>query len=237
MNSILFASLDEHAKYVAEEIAVLLSAAIASRGTAVLAVSGGKSPIRLFAALRAKSIAWKHVMVCLVDERWVSVDHERSNEKLARDHLLQGKAADAKMISVWDAGKTPAAAATALSATFAAMFASAPFSDGVDVAVMGMGDDGHTASWFPRSRELARCLSSTQAFEAVSAEEGREDRVTMTLSAVAKARKIIMCIEGETKRAVLANALANVTGAGSVEEYPVRAVLRLPEEQVSIRLA
>jgi 6-phosphogluconolactonase len=234
MNSILFVTLDEHAKYVAEEIAVLLNAAIASRGEAVLAVSGGKSPIKLFVALRAQSIEWQHVTVCLVDERWVSVDHERSNEKLARDHLLQGKAADAKMISVWGAGTTPAAAAEALSAMFAA---SASLSNGIDVAVMGMGDDGHTASWFPRSRELARCLSSTQAFEAVSAEEGREDRVTMTLSMIANARKIIMCVEGETKRAVLANALANVTGAGSVEEYPVRAVLRLPEDRVSIRLA
>jgi 6-phosphogluconolactonase len=234
MNSILFATLDEHAKYVAEEIALLLNAAIASRGEAVLAVSGGKSPIKLFAALRAQAVAWGRVTICLVDERWVSVDQERSNEKLARDHLMQGKAADAKMISVWNAGKTPAAAATALSAMFAA---STPLSNGVDVAVMGMGDDGHTASWFPRSRELAHCLTSTDAFAAVSAEEGREDRVTMTLSTVAKARKIIMCVEGETKRAVLANALANITGAGSVEEYPVRAVLRLPEEQLSIRLA
>jgi 6-phosphogluconolactonase len=234
MNSILFATQDEQAKYVAEEIAVLLNAAIASRGSAVLAVSGGKSPIKLFAALRVQPVAWDRVTVCLVDERWVPVDNERSNEKLARDYLMQGKAADAKMISVWGAGQTPAAAAMALSAMFAA---SAPLSNGVDVAVMGMGDDGHTASWFPRSRELAHCLTSTNAFAAVSAEEGREDRVTMTLSTVAKVQKIIMCVEGETKRAVLANALANVTGAGSVEEYPVRAVLRLPEEQVIIRLA
>jgi 6-phosphogluconolactonase len=234
MNSILFATLDEHAKYVAEEIAMLLNAAIASRGEAVLAVSGGKSPIKLFEALRAQPVAWRRVTVCLVDERWVSVDNERSNEKLARDYLLQGKAADAKMISVWDAGKTPAAAAMALSAIFAA---SAPLSNGVDIAVMGMGDDGHTASWFPRSRELAHCLASTNAFAAVSAEEGREDRITMTLSMVAKARKIIMCIEGDAKRAVLANALTNVTGAGSVEEYPVRAVLQLPADQVGIRLA
>ncbi len=234
MNSILFATLDERARYVAEEIAVLLNAAIASRGAAVLAVSGGKSPIRLFEALRAQPVAWSRVTVCLVDERWVPVDNERSNEKLTRDYLLQGKAADAKMISVWDAGKTPTTAAAALSAMFTA---SAPLSNGVDVAVMGMGDDGHTASWFPRSRELARCLSSTNAFEAVSAEEGREDRVTMTLSMVAKARKIIMCVEGETKRAVLASALENVAGAGSVEEYPVRAVLQLPEGQLAIRLA
>lgn len=234
MNSILFATLDEHAKHVAGEIAVLLNAAITSRGEAVLAVSGGKSPIKLFVELRAQSIAWQQVTVCLVDERWVPVDHDRSNEKLVRDYLLQGKAAKAKMISVCGAGKTPAAAAESLSATFAA---SGSLSGGIDVAVMGMGDDGHTASWFPRSRELTCCLSSTHAFEAVSAEEGREDRVTMTLPTVAKARKIMMCVEGEAKRAVLANALANVTGAGSVEVYPVRAVLGLPEDQVSIRLA
>ena len=230
MNSIAFVTPGEQSKYVAEEVAGLLASAITSRGHALLAVSGGKSPITLFEILRTHSIAWDRVTICLVDERWVPADHERSNEKLVRVHLMQEKAAASKFISVYGAGSTPAEAAQVLSAMFVD---SAALEAGIDVAILGMGVDGHTASWFPRSRELGDCLSSSDAYVAVSPEEGRDPRVTMTLSAVAKAKKIILCVEGDLKRAVLAGA----TGAGDVEQYPVRAVLRLSEAQVSVRVA
>jgi 6-phosphogluconolactonase len=230
MNSIPFATLDEQSKYVAEEVARLLDSAITSRGQALLAVSGGKSPIRLFEILHTQSIAWDRVTICLVDERWVPPDHDRSNEKLVRVHLMQEKAAASKFISVYRAGSTPVEAAKVLSA----MFVDSPaLGSGIDIAILGMGEDGHTASWFPRSQELGDCLSSSHAYAAVSAEEGRDPRVTMTLSAVAKAKKVILCVEGDVKRAVLADA----AGAGGVEQYPVRAVLRLPDDQVDIRVA
>jgi 6-phosphogluconolactonase len=230
MNSIRFATPGEQSKYVAEEVARLLDSAITSRGQALLAVSGGKSPIGIFEILRSQPIAWGQVTICLVDERWVPPDHDRSNEKLIRVHLMQEKAAASKFISVYGAGSTPVEAAKVLSA----MFIDSPaLRSGVDVALLGMGEDGHTASWFPRSQELGDCLSSTHAYAAVSAEEARDPRVTMTLSAVANAKKIILCVEGEVKRAVLAEA----AGAGGVEQYPVRAVLRLPDDQVAIRVA
>jgi len=242
MNSISFATLGERAKYVAEEVASLLDGAIRLRGAALLAVSGGKSPIGLFEILRTQPIAWRQVTICLVDERWVPPDHERSNEKLVRAHLMQEKAAASTFISVYGAGSTPVDAAKVLSAMFFDLPAIRP---GIDIAILGMGEDGHTASWFPRSHELADCLSSAHAYAAVSAEEGRDPRVTMTLSAVAKARKIILCVEGDVKRAVLADAAGGGDGSGGggggdggdVEQYPVRAVLRLPDEQVSIRVA
>jgi 6-phosphogluconolactonase len=230
MNSIPFVTIGEQSKYVAKEVASLLDGTITARGQALLAVSGGKSPIGLFEILRTQSIAWDRVTICLVDERWVPPDHDRSNEKLVRMHLMQEKASSSKFMSVYTAGSTPFEAAQALSA----MFVDSPaLSSGIDVAILGMGEDGHTASWFPRSRELGDCLSSSHAYAAVSAEEGRDPRVTMTLSAVAKAQKIILCVEGDVKRAVLSDA----AGTGSVEQYPVRAVLRLPDDQVSIRVA
>jgi 6-phosphogluconolactonase len=194
MNSIPFVTLGEQSKHVAEEVARLLDSAVTSCGQALLAVSGGKSPIRLFEILRTQSIAWDRVTVCLVDERWVPPDHDRSNEKLVRVHLMQEKAAASKFISVYGAGSTPVEAAKVLSA----MFVDSPeLGSGVDVAILGMGEDGHTASWFPRSQELGDCLSSSHAYAAVSPEEGRDPRVTMTLSAVAKAKKIILCVEGD----------------------------------------
>ena len=233
MNSITFVTPEAQAKYVAEEVSALLASAITSRGTAILAVSGGKSPLRLFEILRTQSIAWDRVTICLVDERWVPPDHERSNEKLVRLHLMQENASPSTFISVYNAGSTPVEAAQALSAMFGD---EASLSSGIDVAILGMGDDGHTASWFPRSRELGHCFSTPDAYAAVSAEEGRDARVTMTLSAVSKTRKIILCVEGEVKRAVLAKA-AEGSDTDSMAQYPVSAALRLRGGQVSIRVA
>jgi 6-phosphogluconolactonase len=141
MNSIPFATLDEQSKYVAEEVARLLDSAITSRGQALLAVSGGKSPIRLFEILHTQSIAWDRVTICLVDERWVPPDHDRSNEKLVRVHLMQEKAAASKFISVYRAGSTPVEAAKVLSA----MFVDSPaLGSGIDIAIWGrMGTQPH----------------------------------------------------------------------------------------------
>lgn len=229
MNSILFANPHEQANFVAAEVVGLLAEAIQDRQGAVLAVSGGRSPILLFEALSLQSIAWNLVTVLLVDERWVLPDDDRSNENLVRTHLIQRQAASAKFISVRLAGDTPALAALSLSAMFANQTG---LVDCVDVVLLGIGDDGHTASWFPRSRELALCLVSSNAFEAVSAEEGREARVTMTLPLVAAARQVFISAAGVSKRAILLKAQQ----AGDVEEYPVRAALRLSADQVRVRL-
>jgi len=225
----LFATPEEHANFVAAEIADLLNSSIQDRQGAVLAVSGGKSPILLFEALSLQSIAWSLVTVLLVDERWVLTDDERSNEKLVRTHLIQRQALAAKFISLRHAGDTPALAAQSLSAMFVNDTA---LVNGVDLVVLGVGDDGHTASWFPRSRELAHCLVSVNAFEPVSAEAGREARVTMTLPPIAAARQVFICAAGESKRAILLKAQE----AGDVKEYPVRAALRLSADQVRVRL-
>ena len=230
MNSTHFSTLGELARAVSAEIAQILSAAISDRGHAVLAVSGGRSPILLFKNLAVQSISWQKVSITLVDERWVPLGDERSNETLVRTHLLQSRAAAATLISVVGSGNTPLSAAAALSKTF---IVDVKLRQGIDVAVLGMGDDGHTASWFPESRELVHCLATPNAYAAVSAEAGREARVTMTLSLVAASRKILVCANGEAKQAVLAKAHRD----GTVNEYPVRAILRLPNEQIGIRLA
>ena len=74
---------------LASQIAVALKSAIDARGAASLVVSGGKSPVTLFEALRLEPIDWSRVSVALVDERWVGGDDPDSNEKLVRDNLLR----------------------------------------------------------------------------------------------------------------------------------------------------
>lgn len=83
---------------IAAHIADALRAAIAARGQASLAVSGGKSPIPMFEALREQDLDWAKVTVVLVDERVVPRDHEASNTALVAQHLLQGRAAQARFL-------------------------------------------------------------------------------------------------------------------------------------------
>ena len=88
-------STAELAQQLARHIARRLREAITLRGHAVLAVSGGKSPVAMFEQLRQQTVAWSHVSVLLVDERCVPHDHADSNTALVRTHLLQGAAAAA----------------------------------------------------------------------------------------------------------------------------------------------
>ena len=83
---------------LAQDIAQRLAAAIQARGFAVLSVSGGKSPVALFEALRVIDIDWAHVRVTLVDERCVPCTHADSNAGLVHSHLLQDLAAKAQLL-------------------------------------------------------------------------------------------------------------------------------------------
>src|SRR5579863_7468907 len=89
---------------LAAAIASDLKSAIAARGHALLAVSGGRTPALFFAQLSQQSLAWDHVTVTLVDERWVAPSDARSNEGMVRATLLQGAAAAARFVPLYQAG-------------------------------------------------------------------------------------------------------------------------------------
>ncbi|MCP5012357.1 MAG: 6-phosphogluconolactonase, partial [Aestuariibacter sp.] len=129
----------------ADDIARLLSDAIASRGKASLMVSGGRTPLPLFQALCNADIDWSNVDVSLVDERWVDEQDDASNTKLVKQNLMVGKAAAARFVDMKSAESDAADAVLDCEARLATM--SQPF----DVLILGMGEDGHTASLFPCS--------------------------------------------------------------------------------------
>ena len=146
-----FADGDSLSRALSRRLAANLQAAIAARGLASLVVSGGKSPIKLFELLRAESLDWSKVCVALADERWVDPTDPDSNEKLVRDVLLKQAAAAARFIGLKNGAPTPDLGAVSAWETFARV--PRPF----DAVVLGMGDDGHTASLFPHSPNLAQC--------------------------------------------------------------------------------
>lgn len=221
-----FADGGELAEALADRAAGALAMAIAARGTATLAVSGGTTPKAFFAALSKRTIEWDKVTVTLVDERMVPPAHERSNHRLAILFLLQNRAAEAGFAPLYNNAGDAAAVARAASEKIDAL--ALPF----DVVVLGMGTDGHTASFFPGGTTLEAvtdpaCAQSVMAIEAPGA---GEPRLTLTLPRIVEAGLLVLHIEGEQKKAVLAKAL----GAGPEAEMPVRAVLRHAKTPVEI---
>lgn len=199
-----FGSPEELADALAERIGETLMAAIAARGAASLAVSGGRTPRHLFDALSGLEIAWDKVTIVLVDERFVPPGDERSNARLVRTHLLKDRASRATFVPLYRPTSVEQAAREANSAVSAIPLP-------LDVAVLGMGPDGHTASFFPDADRLDALYMNPDGTLVlpVFAESAGEPRLTLSLQLLASARFIALHIEGDERRVILNNALAD----------------------------
>lgn len=221
-----FSDMDELSRSLAGEIAASLGRAIAARGTASLVVSGGRTPIKLFEQLRSQSIDWSRVCVALADERWVEPSEAGSNEKMVRDVLLKDKAGAARFSGLKNAAPSPDLGAVSAWETFARI--PRPF----DVTALGMGDDGHTASLFPKSPNLRSALNPAASAGCVGmwAPSAPQARLSLNLSALLDSRRILILIEGEAKWRTYTAA----SQAGEIEEMPIRAVLRQSRAPVEV---
>lgn len=213
-----FADKPTLAKELAEAVADRIREAIATRGTAAIAVSGGSTPARFFQALgKTKDIDWSKVIVTLVDERWVDETNDRSNALLVNEKMLQGPAAVARFFPLYSGGTEPDDAAVARTN---ALLGELP--EQFAAVILGMGSDGHTASFFPGGDTLDQALSAEGPALAIRAPGAGEPRITFTLPRLLRADGLYLHIEGEEKADVLDTAL----GDGPVEDMPIRAVLR-----------
>lgn len=219
-------SREDLAESFAGRVASDLAAGIATRGTALIAVSGGATPALFFSALsRHAELDWQKITVTLVDERWVDESSDRSNAALVKHHLLQGPAAGARFVPLYSGGETPDADHVAQTN---ARLSSLP--DMFDAVVLGMGGDGHTASFFPGGDTLDRALSDPGPALALSASSAGEPRITLTLPRLLKTRALYVHIEGAEKARTLERAL----GEGAVADMPIRAVLRQTQTPVIV---
>lgn len=218
-----FRDKDQLAEALADAIAANLKAGVKARGAASLAVSGGSTPARFFKALSARGdIPWDKVTVTLVDERWVDETSDRSNGRLVRAGLLQGRAALARFVPLYQGGVEPD--------PVKAGAAQAEVPQPLDVAILGMGNDGHTASFFPGGDTLQQALTAEGPVVAIRAPGAGEPRVTLTLKRLVAARALYLHIEGEEKVKTLEKAEAQ----GPVEDMPVRAILRQTQTPLTI---
>ena len=217
------------ARQLAEAVAGQLHHAIATRGRALLAVSGGKSPIALFEHLRQQPLDWASVTVLLVDERCVPHTHPDSNTALVRQHLLQDGAAEATFVTFFDALDAIDTLAAAANQRLAALHWP------LDVAVLGMGEDGHTASLFPAAPGLDTALHTTAHVAWVRPDaigHAPHPRLTLTLPTLQAARQLHLSLAGPAKQAVYRQALAQPDAA-----LPVSLLLHRPAHPFSVWLA
>lgn len=206
------------AEALARDTASALTRRIQAQGQAMLAVSGGTTPGLFFAALSRMDLEWSRVVVTLVDERWVPEDNPRSNAALVRRTLMVGHAAKARLVPLYNGAPTPDLGLKALAETMEGQ----PLP--LAAAILGMGEDGHTASFFPEGDHLDAALNPPpgRLLETMNAPGAGETRVTFTLPVLLQAGFLALHIEGERKREVLAAAQVPGTDA----KMPVRAVLR-----------
>ncbi len=214
------------AQALAEKVASALSQSIAARGSASLAVSGGSTPKAFFEALSQKPIDWSQVAITLVDERFVPADNPRSNHLLVATHLLKNHAAEAEFVPLYQPEADIEAAAAV--ATDAVSEIGTP----LDVVILGMGTDGHTASFFPGGNNLTDALDLDLPPRVLTMEAAGagEPRLTLSFSSMADAGLLIVHIEGAEKKDVLEKALAGTEEA----DMPIRAVLGRAETEVEV---
>jgi 6-phosphogluconolactonase len=212
---------DQMARALADRVAEALSCAVATHGCASLVVSGGRSPIAFLEALSTCPLDWAKVQVSLADERWVDVNDADSNEGLVRRHLLQNAAADAQLLGLYQPAETLEQAARLASHRLDDLH------QPIDVLVLGMGNDGHTASLFPNSPLLAQGLDPDGAAHCLpmQAPVSPEQRISMTYSLLATARVQCLAIQGPAKLETLRQAMQLET-----LQMPIRAFLHSPLE-------
>ncbi len=211
-----FASAAELEDELAAQIAATLNEACAQRMRPSLVVSGGRTPAPLFEKLSHTDIPWPKIAVTLADERWVAADHDASNEKLVRSTLLQNKAASAEFISLTTDHAIPEAGLQDVEARLVDI--PQPF----DIVLLGMGDDGHTASLFPDAPELNAALHSENMCHPMNPASAEQARISLTASALLNSREIVVLISGRTKLEVMRAALSD----DDVTQMPVRFLFR-----------
>ncbi|MCP3960390.1 MAG: 6-phosphogluconolactonase [bacterium] len=216
---LLFEDREALAAALARSVARDLRNGIEERGSASLVVSGGSTPRPFFEHLSRHELDWASVLVTLADERWVPADHEDSNERLVREHLLVEQAAAARLIGLVNDAPTPEEGRDACERALAEI--GRPF----DVVVLGMGGDGHTASLFPDAPELSAGLDrdATGNCIAVRPPSALHSRMSLTLAALLDSRRLVIHITGEDKRLVYRETR---DGDRPESELPIRAVLR-----------
>lgn len=223
-----YSSSEALAEAVAGQLHAVCARAIEQRGEALLALAGGRTPLPLYRRLATHALPWSGVRVLPTDERCVPHGHPASN-------LAQLQAAFIAAQHVQLAGLTTPDGDPDRSLTHARAMLSR-HRVAFDAVVLGMGDDGHTASLFPGAAGLSAALDRASSVDVYRIDpdplppEAPYPRITLTVARLLRARALHLVVTGAGKRTILQRAQAS----GDRLRYPVAAILHAPDTCVDI---
>lgn len=220
---------DEMADAVAGDVGFIIESALDARGEALVALPGGKTPQPIFRKLAEAKLDWKRVTIIPTDDRLVPLTDERSNIRAIAGAFIRSGARVFPITGDIDDYKLAGNSANA-------KLAELKFP--LDLAWLGMGSDGHTASIFP-GPDLDEALNAPKGRHAVGVmpdplpPEAPVARITLTRSAILSARTVLITITGQDKKALLEAAIAD----GHSSKLPIGRVLAEAEQPIDIHWA
>ncbi|MDX9723205.1 MAG: 6-phosphogluconolactonase [Myxococcota bacterium] len=201
--------------------AQLLAQELAKRSHARFAVAGGKSPETLYRELaRIPTVDWSKVEVFLGDERFVPLQHPESNAGMLQRSLL-AELPRAPRVHFPETDLPIDQAAQA----YAALLDEAP----LDLVLLGMGDDGHLASLFPRGLGFA---PGSPSYLPTLAPSGIQQRLSLSLDAINRASTVLLFVLGAKKASTLARLLGPAEGDQSADAFQLPAALLAPSGEL-----
>ena len=218
---------EEMAQAVAGDIGFVIESAIDARGAAVIALSGGKTPLPIYAALAQAKIDWKRVTIIPTDERIVPLGDKLSNVTAIAKTFLPLKARVMPIVS--EAAKDYKAAGRSADALMQDIHFP------LDLVLLGVGEDGHTASIFP-GVDFDEAIAGPNERRALGVmpdplpPEAPVARVTLSRAAIVSARALTLAVSGAKKRKIIEEAIKQ----GPSSPYPIGRVLADVELPVDI---
>jgi 6-phosphogluconolactonase len=212
-----FGNLDALSRAAADELMVIAREAVAARGVCHVGMSGGSTPKRmnqLLAAAGRDALPWDRIELWWGDERTVAADHADSNYRMTRETLIDPLGLSPERIHRIDGLGDHAAAAQAYERELTGKLGTPPV---LDLVLLGMGPDGHTASLFPHTPGLTAPGWVVANQLAVTNLPGATVRITLTAKAINAARKIRFLVGGADKATSLAGVLE---GPADPQRYP-----------------
>ncbi|HXG99195.1 MAG TPA: 6-phosphogluconolactonase [Sphingomicrobium sp.] len=221
-----YETAEEMAEAVAGDVGFIIESAIDARGAALIALPGGKTSEPIFAKLAQASLPWKRVTIIPTDDRLVKMDNKMSNIRALASHFIKS---GARIFPI---------AAEIADYRLAGNSADARLQDlpwPPDLVLLGMGEDGHTASIFA-GPDLEDALNAPNARRAVGVmpdplpKDAPVARVTLTKSSILSARTILIAISGQSKRDLLEQAIED----GNSSKLPIGRLLAEAEQPIDI---
>lgn len=219
-------SAEKLPQLAAREIGQSLANAVRERGKASLCLAGGTTPRAVYEALAKQAdLPWPAISAYFGDERCVAPDHMDSNYRMAREALFERVPLAPDHIHRMN-GESP-------NREQAARDYEATLPDAFDVLVLGIGEDGHTASLFPNSAALTE---TERRVLPVIGPKPPPERLTLTPPVLAAARFVIVLAAGAGKAAAVARALEGAPDLGACPAQLVRDALWLTDHAAAAEL-